>query len=83
MEKISQNEKRRMKDMYNMNVTKNVTKYIYDNNISIERVAKDTRVSMAKLNGDSREKLSATEFLSVCAYLNVDPLRFEGNIEND
>ena len=69
--------------MQSMNATKRVTKYIYDNNIPVERVARDTRVSASKLSCDSCETLNATEFLSVCAYLNVDPLSFKGNIEND
>lgn len=65
--------------MQSTNVTKMIAKYIDDNNISLERIERDTRVSIKKLIINSNENLNATEFLDICYYLNIDPLLFKRN----
>lgn len=62
--------------MQSTNVTRMIAKYIDENNISLERIEKDTRVSVKKLIVNSNENLNATEFLDICDYLNLDPLVF-------
>lgn len=55
------------------NVTKKIADYIQKNHISVEQASRDTGIELAKLDGTSREKLSASEFLEICAYLNIRP----------
>ena len=50
-----------------------IADYIQKNHISAEQTSRDTGISLAKLNGTSQENLSASEFLDICAYLNIRP----------
>ena len=50
-----------------------ITAYLNENQISAEQTARDTAVPLEKLNGTSKENLTATEFLDLCCYLNIRP----------
>lgn len=56
-------------------VTKRVVKYISDNHISINQIAKATNIPVKKLVEGGQE-LNATEFLELCFFLNVRPEDF-------
>jgi len=64
--------------MKERNVTAVLAKYIRQNHISVNQVSKDTGISEKKLSVFDDMimdecKLSASEFLALCAYLNIKP----------
>lgn len=54
-------------------VTTNIKKYIFDNQISLRRIEKDTGIAAANLQLGANYKLKAEEFLNLCRYLNIEP----------
>lgn len=48
--------------------------YISRNNISASEVARKTKVDVGLLTGKAERKMNASEMLSVCAYLEIEPL---------
>ncbi len=62
--------------MDKLDVTSKMVDYISNNHIAIEQIVRHTNVSENKLKGMTKEKLSTTEFLSLCQYLNVEPEQF-------
>ena len=59
--------------MEEKNVTLRIVEYLMKNKISIRQVSLDTDIPEKKLSVSSPEKLDALEFLSLCAYLGLDP----------
>ena len=53
---------------------KEIAAYISRNNISALEVASKARVGVGLLTGKAESKLKASEMLSVCAYLEIEPL---------
>ena len=60
-----------------LDVTSKIKMYIRENKIDVDRIVKDINVPESKLKEDTKEKLSATEFLSLCQYLNIKPEMFQ------
>lgn len=60
-----------------LDVTSKMKMYIRENKIDVDRIVKDVNIPESKLKGDTKEKLSATEFLSLCQYLNIKPEMFQ------
>ena len=54
-------------------MTMRLAEYIRDNQISTGQVAEETGIPEEKLRTDTDSILNATEFLELCAYLNVKP----------
>ena len=54
-------------------VTKQLAEYLKNNQISTKQVAEHTGISEEKLLTDTTKTLNATEFLELCAYLNIQP----------
>lgn len=54
-------------------VTIRLAEYLQNNQISTAQVAEDTGISEEKLLTDTTKTLNATEFLELCAYLNIQP----------
>ena len=52
---------------------KEIAAYISRNNISASEVARKT-VDVGLLTGKAERKMNASEMLSVCAYLEIEPL---------
>lgn len=59
--------------MKNRRMTARLAEYIREHQISTEKVAGDTGIPEEKLKTDTDCILNATEFLELCAYLNVKP----------
>jgi DNA-binding Xre family transcriptional regulator len=57
---------------HEINVSKNVVRYIMDNHISIIQMSKDIGISVEKLKG-KQGVFNAEELLKICFYLNVRP----------
>lgn len=53
---------------------KEIAAYISRNNISASEVARKTKVDVGLLTGKAERKMNASEMLSVCAYLEIEPL---------
>ena len=53
-------------------VSAKLTEYIMENQLSINDISRETGVAKEKLNNKDIT-LNATEFLEVCAYLNIQP----------
>lgn len=51
-----------------------IAAYISRNNISASEVARETKVDVGLLTGKTERKMNASEMLSVCAYLKIEPL---------
>jgi len=62
-------------------VTKEIAKYILENQLSITDIEKKLRIPMRKLTVDTEEKLTAEEFLLLCAYLKIRPEDYYCNVE--
>ena len=62
--------------MNKLDVTSKMIHYITEKQIAVNQIVKDINIPEVKLKGDSKEKLSATEFLDLCYYLNVKPEEF-------
>ena len=62
--------------MPKLDVTSKIIHYITEKQIAINQISKDTSIPEVKLKGDSKEKLSAGEFLDLCYYLNIKPEQF-------
>lgn len=58
--------------MSESNITNDIYNYVIKNNISITQICKDTDISLDKIIKENR-KLSATELLEICRYLNIQP----------
>lgn len=56
-----------------MKMTSRIQLYIKENSISVDSVEKSTGVRKELLTGESDRPMSATEFLEVCAHLQVKP----------
>ena len=52
---------------------KEIAAYISRNNISASE-ARKTKVDVGLLTGKAERKMNASEMLSVCAYLEIEPL---------
>ncbi len=61
--------------MFDKNVTKHIYEYIVNNNISLSQINEYTGISVDEIISEGR-KLNATELLSLCEYLNIQPNRF-------
>lgn len=64
--------------MKQSNVTATLAQYIRQNHISVTQVSKDTGIPEPKLSVfddvvRDEFKLNASEFLTLCAYLNIKP----------
>lgn len=62
-------------------ITKNVSDYIKKMGINLTKVSKDTGVPYmalydSLLNKERNRELKAKEFISVCKFLNVNPMDF-------
>ena len=55
-----------------MGVSKDIVNYIKKNNISINQIENDINIPHEKLT-DCNTVFSASEFLELCAYLNIKP----------
>lgn len=62
--------------MDKIDTTEKMIHYITNSQISIDQIVRDTHISESKLRGETKEKLKAAEFLSLCQYLNVRPEEF-------
>lgn len=67
-------------DMHKEDMTQLIQHYIQTQGISIRQMVLDLNIEEDKLTGKSQEKLLATEFLSICQYLGIEPreLSYEG-----
>ena len=63
--------------MFDKSVTKHIYEYIVNNNISLSQINEYTGISVDEIISEGR-KLNATELLSLCEYLNIQPNRFVG-----
>lgn len=61
-----------------MDVTKGIAEYIFEHHISTLQITRDTQIPEHKLKRDTNEKLTAAEFLMLCAYLNIKPEDYYG-----
>lgn len=59
--------------MEKKSVTIQLAEYLKKNKISAKQVAEHTGISEDKLLTDTTKTLNATEFLELCAYLNIKP----------
>lgn len=61
-------------------VTKEVSEYIRDKGITISAISQRTGISDGVLRSSlckkSKRKLRADEYLKICDFLGIDPLRF-------
>lgn len=57
-------------------VTEAMANYIKTQGISLSEVEEKLRVPREKLEGRGKEKLSADEFLRLCAFLHIAPEAF-------
>lgn len=67
-------------------ITKNVSDYIKKLGINLTKVSKDTGVPYmalydSLLNKDRNRELKAKEFISICKFLNVNPMDFANQKE--
>lgn len=62
-------------------VTQEIANYIYKKQISINKIEEKLRIPRQKLTVDTKEKLTAEEFLLLCAYLKIRPEDFYSNVE--
>lgn len=60
-------------DMHKEDMTQLIQHYIKTQGISIRQMVLDLNIEEDKLTGKSQEKLLATEFLSICQYLGIEP----------
>ena len=56
----------------NINISMKIINYIKKNNISTKQIEKDTGIASKKLL-DKSTVFTATEFLELCSYLNLEP----------
>ena len=65
--------------MNRQTVTQRLVYYIRDNHIPVERIQADLGIPEGKLQYSEGEELTASEFLSLCQYLNIHPeqLRYD------
>lgn len=66
-------EKRENKAPAEINVEKEIDKYLRKNNISATDVSRKTKVDIKLLTGKPDRKMNATEMLRVCSYLGIQP----------
>ena len=61
-------------------VTKAVSEYIRDKGITISTISQKTGISYGVLHSSlckkAKRKLRADEYLKICYFLEIDPLRF-------
>lgn len=62
-------------------VTKEIAKYILEKQLSITEIEEKLRIPKRKLVVDTKEKLTAEEFLLLCAYLKIHPEDYYSNVE--
>lgn len=56
-----------------MVMTGKLARYIKENQLSVEDISNETHIAKQKLCENAKEPLNATEFLTLCAYLNIKP----------
>lgn len=54
-------------------VTKEIAKYILDKRLSVEDLESALHIPKQKLMVNTKERLTAEEFLRLCAYLKIRP----------
>lgn len=59
--------------MSEKNVTLRLAEFINDNCIPTKQIARETGIAEEKLRTSTTEVLTATEFLELCAYLDISP----------
>lgn len=59
-----------------MEITHRVVDYIQKHHLSAEEIAAKTGVAGEILSGKTQRGLNASEFLTICSYLKVDPYDF-------
>lgn len=60
-----------------MKTTQNLRSYIQNKDLSVEMISRKTGVAREILSGEVSREMNASEFLTVCSYLQVDPYQFE------
>ena len=63
-------------------VTQRLVYYIRDNHIPVERIQADLGIPEGKLQYREGEELTASEFLSLCQYLNIHPEHLKCDRDN-
>lgn len=63
------------------NVTKEIAKYIAEKQISTAEIEEKLHISRQKLAADTNDKLTAEEFLTLCAYLKIRPESYYYSLE--
>lgn len=56
-----------------LDITNRIAKYILESQINVERISKDTGISISKLTYQTSYKLDCEEFLILCRYLQLSP----------
>ena len=62
------------------NASKNLSKYILDNNIDIKQICRETGLNYNDVKisiNENRKSLDVDEFLEICNYINKDPKNFK------
>ena len=62
-------------------VTKEIAKYISEKQFSITDIEEKLRIPKRKLTINTEDKLTAEEFLLLCAYLKIRPENYYSNVE--
>jgi len=62
-------------------VTKEIAKYIWENQISTVEIENKLHIPKRKLAVDTKDKLTAEEFLMLCAYLRIRPESYYSSVE--
>lgn len=68
--------------MNRQTVTQRLVHYINDNHIPLERIQTDLGIPEGKLRYSEGEELTASEFLSLCQYLNIHPEQLRNGKDN-
>lgn len=68
--------------MNRQTVTQRLVYYIRDNHIPVERIQADLGIPEDKLQYREGEELTASEFLSLCQYLNIHPEQLKSDRDN-
>lgn len=62
-------------------VTKEIAKYISEKQISTVEIENKLHIPKRKLKVDTNDKLTAEEFLMLCAYLKIRPESYYYSVE--
>lgn len=59
-----------------MEMKNKIIEYMNEQEVSVDEISEGTKISKDKFQKESNVDMTASEMLSVCAYLGVDPERF-------